>query len=1188
MVGASLLGIAVLALSVPLNAHAADANGRIKGVVSDPQGAVVPNAQVTATNTATGVKYTTTSQSDGGYVFLQLPVGTYSVSVAIPGFMAFSASGIVLNIDQEYVEAIKLTVGSTSDVVEVAANAVQVDTTDMQISNIVSADQMVELPLLNRNFTGLELTLPGVQASSDRFGASSVSGAQTQQSEFLINGADTNDIALNTLTIAPNLDAIAQFNLIDGPLNAEYDRNSGGIVSATIKQGTNRFHGDIFEYYRDTFLNTNNFFQKVYSATTGLLTTKVSPFHQNIFGGTIGGPVLRDKLFFFGAYQGTRQRTPEGSGQGSVFVYSAANLAGNFSDDLTGLNPGATPGTSSFSNNVIPSTISIPGCTPGQTWTACLTPLGGKVPTSAFNSISNKLVTQYVPAPNNQTYGYNFNETVNATINQYIGRVDYALNPKNQITALGIYSKSVSSETLPFSGASLPGFGDQSVATIWQYTADYVHQVSATAVNDLSAHYTRFNFQSGQPQQIVQPSSLGFAITPNDPVNSTVPSIAVGSGFTLGGTTNGPQPRIDQVIQLDDSFSKTLGHHNLKFGYDGRRFNVSNTFDANNSGAFGFGGSANTSGDGRLDFLLGNSSSYAQGAGGIIQADALLNYIYAQDSWKLSNALTINYGLGYSIDTPLRNHQYGGLGVDCFTPNQRSTVFTTAPLGLNFPGDPGCTNAGQAHTRHNEFGPRVGFAWAPDLGRISGSAGKLSVRGGFGIYYDRSEEESALETLESPPFGLTSSGANDIGGIPQFANPFQDINGDATKSEGNKFPYAPPTKGTVVPLATWSNVLEPIGISTFGQDFRAPYAENFQLTVQREFPSRVIATVGYVGSLARHNVITYEGNPETAAGHAACLADTTGCGSPLYTGGGVTDRNDQSYFYPSHTAFGQVDPATGGAYITSIGTVGSGASSNYNSLQASVLKGLTHGLTFQLSYTYAHAMDDGSSFENSGFGSSGRGYNQFVKSLNYGDSTFDARHRLVFSPIYISPIRSNSAWYSPLNLAISGWEISAIATAATGLPYDISYSGGSSASLYCSAGVQFYACPDIPVQNGSLVRGNPRVRQANGRGVWFQPSVFSQEVVGTFGNIHRNPYHGGGVNNSNIVIAKNFNLSSDGTRKLQIRMESDNAFNHTQFANPSSSASFGGPTATAPNATWGEVSTAAAARQTLLVAKVYF
>ena len=1163
----------------------AQINARIRGTVTDPQGAALPNADVVATNQATGVKFTTKATAKGDYFFAQLPVGTYTISVSSPGFKNFSASGIVLTIDQEYVEPVALTLGNASDQVQVEADAVQVNTTDMQLNNVVNSSQMVELPLIGRSFTGLELTLPGVQEPDNRFtGNYSVSGAQNQQSEYLINGADSNDIALNTIALTPNLDAIDQFNLIDGPLNAEYDRNSGGIVTATIKQGTNHFHGDAFEFYRDTFLNTNNFFQKTYNqlVTNGpyVRTDTVSPYHQNIFGGTIGGPVLKDKLFFFGAYQGTREGIPQVTNASAV-VYTPAQLGGNFGTDLTGT---GQAGIKTFSSNPIPSTVKIPGCTTGETWQACLGPTGGVVPTSAFNPVAAALVKQYVPTLPNGSTGYTFNATENTTADQYIGRVDYDFNPRNQITVLGIYQKQNLLETLPFSGATIPGFGDGDIEHIQQWTFDYVRQISNSLVNDLAAHYTRFNYNSGAPQQIVQPGSAGFAITPQDAANSTIPTIAVNGYFTLGGTSNGPQPRIDQVIQFDDTVSKTFGHHNLKFGYDGRRFNVSNIFDASNSGAYTFNGTGGiySTGDPGLDFLLGIPASFSQGTGSVIQADAFLNYLYAQDTWKVTNSFTLDYGLGYSIDTPLRNHQFGGEAVSCFIVGEQSKVFPNAPANMAFPGDPGCTNSGQAYTHYTELGPRLGFAWAPDLGWISGAQGKFSVRGGFGIYFNRTEEESALQTLGTPPFGFTSSGAGDFGGSPSFTNPYADINGGLTTgpvngagnptpgsaNEANRFPYVEPVKGQPVTFpSTISN------ISSFDKTFRAPYAENFQLSIERELPSKLVARISYVGTLARHNQDTYEGNYETAAGHAACLASAA-C---------IAHATEQAFYYPSHKVGNS-------SQLLEEGEVGGEASSNYNSLQVGLTKSTTHGLEFQISYTYAHAMDNSSSFESSGFGgSNGRGYNQYVQSLNYGDSSYDARHHFVFAPIYTTPLIRGRSQFSPISLALSGWQVSGITTLATGLPFDISYGGyGTSNSLYCDIQTpSFYACPDIPNQVAPVKFGNPRIRNVgtagNGSGdtysSLFNSTPFAAEAVGTFGNIHRDPFHGPGVNNTNLILAKNFILSADGVRRIQLRMESDNVFNHTQFNNPDGNYSDG---------TFGEITSAAAARQTQLAGKFYF
>jgi hypothetical protein len=1158
-----ILLVFLLVVSFYPTAHALDVNGRIKGTVTDPTGAVVPNVVVVATNQLTGVKYTTKTQPNGEYVFPELPIGTYTVSATSAGFKTFEAKGIVLTIDQEYVEPIVFASGAATDTVEVEADSIQVNTTDMQLNNIVDSTDIQELPLLTRNFTSLELIEPGVQAPSDRFGTFSVSGAQTQQSSFLVNGADINDIALNTPTVYLNLDAIDQFNLIEGPLNAEYDRNSGGIVSTTVIQGTNHVHGDGFEFYRDTFLDTPNYFATNIPTvgSTGPITKTITPYHQNIYGGTIGGPLLRDKLFLFGAFQGIHNRVPGDYGGSSSNVFSNAQRAGDFSADFPDPVTGACnqPLGYCFDANPIPATINVPGCTTGtDTWLSCATKLKGIFPSSGYNPIAAKLFNQYVPAPNSGTYTYNYQDISASTENQWVGRLDWALNPKNNLTFVALHDSGATTSTIPFTGASLPGFGEIDASDIQVYTFEYVRQFSPTLVNDFALHYTRFNFAAVNPQNVVSPSSLGFNITPQDAAAGSVPTINAGY-FTLGFSTNGPQPRIDQNDQADENISKALGHHNLKFGYDGRKFYVSNPFNARNSGSYGFGTSSQySSGDPGLDFLFGNPASYNQGSGALIQAYAWLNYFYAQDQWKVSKDLTLNYGLGYQIDTPLRSLQYGAEAVACYKPGQQSVIFPTAPLGLDYPGDKGCGSAAGAYTRLGDFGPRLGFAFTPNLGVLSaGDSKKLSIRGGFGIYYNRTEEETALQNLETPPFGGASNGAGDFGGVPQFANPFADINnglttgpkgGPGTASEPNKFPFVFAVKGQNINFAQY----EPMYLNTYNSNFRSPYAENFQLTVERELPSHIITRVSYVASLAHHNQTTTEANPVTPAGHAACLANSS-CSSlsnAIY-------REYQPYFFPQNTAYGYIDPNTGVNPFYGIGDVGSEGSSNYNSLQVGVQKGLSHGLTFQLSYTYSHAMDEASSFENSGFGDA-RGYNQYQPGLNYGDAAFDARQRLVFAPIYTVPKVQSGSAFRPLNLAFSGWQISAITTVATGQPFDISYYGSSSNAEWCSSGAGYYACPDEPNQVAPLVRTNPRTRVVSASGQilnstsWFANNGFlAVAPLGTFGNEHRDAYHGPGVNNTDLVLAKNFAISADGRRRIQLRATSANVFNHTQFNNPS-------------------------------------
>ena len=1142
---------AFLAISLTLlfgfSAFAANVTGRIRGTVTDPSGAVVVNTTVTATNVQTGVAYTAKSNNSGAYEFLQLPVGTYNVSATAPGFQKFAANGITLNIDQEYVQPIQFQVGQEAQTVEVQANAVQVDTTNMQLSNIVESKQIVDLPLIGRNWTQLEQLEPGVQATNDRFGTFSANGSQTTQSSYLINGTDSNDLVLNTPLYVPSPDALSEFNLITSSLNPEYDRNSGAIVSASVKSGTNAYHGDVFEFYRDTFLNTRNFFQQ----------TKPL-FHQNLFGGTIGGPVLKDKAFFFLSYQGNRAVVPQTNPVGTNTVFSAAQLGtGSPTANWTTLANGTNL---SLSTNPIPGTLlASTGCPAGSTWQSCFQPSGSGtvlIPTKAYNPVALGLVSKFVPAVNGPNNEFIFNPTTNRVQDQGIARLDGNVTAKDQLWGVLVFQHAPSSDVLPFTGASLPGFGDVSTSETRQFTADWTHVFSGSTLNEFRLGYSRLNFGSTEPQTVVLPSTAGFAITPQFPAVAGLPTININGYFNLGFSNNGPQPRIDQTYQVTDSFSKIVGRHSLKFGFEGRRFNVDNPFFGNNNGTYSYSGQGTfSSGDPGLDFLLGVPDGYTQGAGGVINARAYESYIYGQDVWKIRDNLTLTYGAGWQVDTPLHNRQFQGFGINCFIPGEQSKVFPTAPTGLTYPGDPGCNDAGGATTAWKDVGPRFGFAYSPDLGWLSGAPGKLSIRGGYGIYFNRSEEETSLQNLGAPPFGVTSFGAVDFGASsPAFANPYMDIDTGATFT--NKFPATFPKPGQAADFTT----LEPLSISLYSSHFRVPYSENFNLTAQRELPSNIVATISYVGALGRHEEITFEGNPITAAGQAACLASPT-C---------IADRNTQQIQFPTHTAFAP------GNLIASVGTIDTSGSSNYNALQLSATKGFTHGLLFQASYTYSHALDNASGFENAGFGIQ-RGYNQFDPALNYGDSAFDTRHRFVFSPVYQIPsLKSLSGLHWLPDAIGKGWEISGIETLATGFPFDIAYDGSTSRSLFCAASVNFYACPDVPLQTGPLVTENPR----QGKNFWFSPSNFTAEPLGQFGNTHRNAYHGPGINNTDVGVYKNIYLwGGNESRYIQLRLESYNVFNHTQFNEP---------TANFASASFGRIRSAAAGRQTQLAAKIYF
>ncbi|HKD81788.1 MAG TPA: carboxypeptidase regulatory-like domain-containing protein [Candidatus Angelobacter sp.] len=1141
-----LLFVGLLILGA--NAAFADVYATIRGSVTDPTGAVISGAQVTATNTQTGVSKTTTSQTNGLYEFLQLPVGPYTVTVSKNGFKTYKSSEFTLTVNQILDLAAKLEVGQTNETVEVRANPVQVETTSIQQQTLINSSQIVDLPLNGRNFTQLEQLAPGVMASNDRFGTFSVNGSQTQQSSYLINGLDSNDIALNTPGFIPSADAIQEFNLISSTINPEYGRNSGGIVNAVIKNGTNQWHGGIFDFYRDTFLNARNYF------TVG---PQQPIFHQNQFGGTFGGPIRKDKTFFFLSYQGTYNRTAT---QNLVTVFSAAQRAGNFAQNMAaiGANVNVTPFTivgDDGASHAAGTPWSPAGCVPNGLPAGCATVFhpgsatAGILGTGNFNPISLGLMNQFVPSANSGTNQFAFSPTNPSKTDQGIARIDHNFNQSNQIWGVYAINNNRAQQVLPFTGSTLPGFGTFSTAVTREITVAYTHEFSTATLNELRLGYHRLNFDTVEPQTTVNPSTFGFTnIHLQDPAAAQLPFINVTGLFALGFSTNGPQPRKDQNYQLTDNFTKIIGKHTMKFGFDARRFQVDNPFFFNIDGAYAFGGNGGFStGSTATDFLLGIPDSFSQGSGAVINARAYEYYGYAQDQWKAKSNLTVTYGAGYQIDTPYNNNQFGGLAFNCLIPGEQSTVFPTAPKGMTFPGDPGCNKSG-SDIKYGHIGPRVGFAYSPQWGGklTNGSSNKTSIRGAFGVYFNRYEEETALQNLAAPPFGLSSGGVGDVGGSAGFADPWNDISGAG--SIPNKFPFTAPAKGSAVDFTFF----EPMSLNTNNKNLSTPYSMNFNLNIQREFAGNTVVSLGYVGAMGRHLYRAYEADPITLAGAQACVA-TKACG------GSALARNFQHLIFPSHSLLG--DPAFG-----SWGTQFTDGTSDYNSMQINITKGMTHGLQLITSYTWSRSIDNGSGFENSGFGT--RGTNPFFPNLNVGDSAQDARQRLVLGYIYAVPsLKNHFNWAT--DKVFGGWKVSGISTFQSGFPINISTS--SFRSLTCDA-FTFYGCPDNPNQLATKVGTlDPRNSSFNGlKNFWFDPSQFAQvplctynaggvvtnaNVCGQFGNTGRDSLHGPGILNTDLALLKDTRISEGKT--LEVGIEAFNIFNHAQFNNPTSNIASG-------------------------------
>lgn len=1144
-------------LSIP--AHA-ELTGSIRGVVTDPSGAVIPKAQVKATNVLTGISSQTLLANDGSFEFLHLQApAVYAVVAQASGFKNFEARDIHLALNQIYVLNVALEVGSVSQQVVVEAAATQVEQTSMQLGVDLTSRDVTELPLIGRNWVTLQETLPGATAGSDRFSSNNVyatNGSRASFNSFLVNGTDTNDLPLNTPTFIVSPDSIGEVHIITDTINPEYGRNSGAIMNAVTKSGTNHLHGDGFDFFRDTGLNARNFF----SPTSAV-------FHQNLFGGTVGGPVWKNHTFFFFSYQGDRVATPEANASGNITVFSASQREGVFPDIATSgaLSPFAMTGEDGTVHNA-------------GTAYSTLFPTG-HIPSVDLNSIATKLMGTYVPLGNTSCGAdceeYQFNPTATEVQDQEIIKIDHTFSPRDAIWGYTMIERFPASDIIPFSGGTLPGFGSVNKEHFFNGSLSWTHTFGSTAVNEARLGYNRFNYAADFPQSVVQPSSLGFNIIPQHPEDAGVPYMSLTGYFDLGATYNGPQPRIDQTYEVTDNFSKIIGRHTMKAGFDMRRFEVYSPFYSDLSGNYTFGGAGlySTSNPG-ADYLLGIPDSYAQNTGDIQNVRAREYYSYFQDQFKFKPNLTLTLGSGWQIDTPLTDLYHGGEGIICFINGQQSKIFPGAPPGLDYPGDPGCTSSGTT-THKAHFAPRFGFAWSPD-NRAGGSA-KTSVRGGIGIYFNRAEEELTLQNLGAPPWGLDSQGAGDVGLHPGFANPWADIAGNG--SEPNRFPYVNPSVGSTIPF---SPPFVPLSTSP---NFSDPYAMNFNLTVERELPGNIIASVGYVGSVGRKLQGIYNQNPDVNP--TGCLT-VNAVSNPVQPDGNsacVDNRNYQKILFPQFSRY----PTATANGIWGIGNEATFLSSNYNSLQVSLNKRVSHGLTFLGAYTWAHTLDYGSSLEDGSFGGLALDPTNFAS--NYGNAGIDARNRLTVSYVYDFPKSRWAASHWVADRVVNGWEMSGVTTFQAGFPVQIWET--TFRELRCDA-VDWTYCPDRPNQIGPIRKFDPRIASLSYGGApaesnyFFDPNSFALEPFGSVGDVARNPFAGPGINNFDWSLMKNIKIKGE-SKFIQLRFEFYNIVNHTQFENIAiQSLATNAVVGNAANPNFGRATTAQSPRLVQLAGKIYF
>lgn len=1100
----------------------ADVTGSISGIVQDSTGAVLPGAQVTATNVQTGIKTRVDADVKGFYSFAALPVGIYNVEVTKAGFKTYTQSGIVLRVNDALRVDATLAVGNVEEQVNVQADAVHVETTSTQMGEVINEEKLTSVPLNGRSYTDLLALQPGVSPvtstlsggmggtfTSTGFGIQpvsgdlnpgnlSVNGMRESGNGFLLNGANVQEMGFGGTAAIPNLDSIEEFRILTNNFDAEYGTYAGSQINVITKSGTNRFHGSAFEFLRNTSLD----------ATTWFNGGKKPVFQQNQFGGTFGGPILKNKLFFFADFQGTRQNL--GQSTGSVIIPSAAERGGDFSA-LASSMTGSVQGTA-WANQLSQSlgysvTAGEPYYTAGCTSSAqCVFP-NAKIPTSAFATPSQNLL-KYIPLPN----GVNIQ-----------GQPIYVTAPEQRLddnkgsarvdanTGIGLISAYyfMDDNTLFSPNPYTPGFGNGSRGRVQVIDLADTKVINSSTVNEARIAFTRLSEVVNQPIGGIGSgllAQLGFTgIVPSVPDFAGVPQI----GFNDFGTGSGssPLPIIENTYEVMDNFSKVLGTHTIKFGGIARKNQLTEK-NLGSNGSYSFNGSE--TGIDFADFLIGAPNSYGQGQGFPSYGRSHSFGLYAQDSWRARPNLTLNYGLRWDVSSPwseLHNE------IETIIPGEQSLVFPGSPVGWVFPGDPNVPSS-LAPTRYNNFAPRVGLAYSPTshgaFDKITGGPGNFSIRAGWGKFYTTFEGATNFNEIGDAPFGYYYGSP----APPEFANPF--ITRSNGVDNGQRFPVAPPPFNSSPQnpdtSINWASFL-PIGSSpAFYYRNVLPYAEDYELAIDRQFGHAYLLTVAYVGTQGHHLLSAEEANP----GNPALCLSIPGCG-PY-----------QESTYNTRQALGP--NFTSDAYFKTIGN------SDYNSLQVTMRHSTTR-YEFLAGYTYSKAMDT-----SSGYGEQVNILDPTLKAL----SAFDVTNNFVTSYSYNIPFDQLAS-----NRLTKGWRVSGITRFSTGLPVTMLETDDN--SLLGTNGSGPIQLPiDTPnFAGGSLHFTNPRSLQP-----YFNTSLFSLETLGQLGTSSRRFFHGPGFNNWDITVEKDTALTEQ--MNLQFRAEFFNAFNHAQFGGPDGNIKDGG------------------------------
>jgi hypothetical protein len=1114
----------------------------VVGTITDPSGAPVPNATVVAKDNDRGVEFSSKSNETGSYNISRLPVGNYTVRASAPGFQTAVYPPFTLVLNQHARVDVALKVGQVSETVEVTGAAPLLETENATVSTVVDSVSADRLPLATRNYVQLTLLSPGAvhpSVSSFNNGDNTASGARPyingnreQANNFILDGMDNNQVSDNLLGYTPAPDAIQEFNLITNNASAEFGNFQGGIVSTTIKSGTNSFHGDLWEYFRNDKLNANSW-------ENNFSGRKRVPLRWNMFGGTVGGPIVKNKLFFFFDYQGQRFNHPANTQFFNVFT--ARERTGDFSDIPNQLyNPCPTP-----TNAPCTAATFVPGSR---------VPFpNNQIPLSMINPVAQALFSSPLyPQPVNGNLENNAFNTVTQAFrnNQFDIKGDFVATQKDHI--FGRYSHG-NQDNPSINSLAIIGQGF-SQAPINNEVADWTHTFSSSLLNDLRFGVNYIKLHNGT----TFPSSVGnlaeqLGIANGNPIgaglmslnfNGGTPSQAGSGRLNSVGASGIEQNFRSAVIQFSDNVVMTHGRHVIHTGFEYWRNRI-NIFYSGNSGKYGailFSGQYTASGGtspiadtgyGGADFFLGlpDATGHGISSGGWGQRQSIFAG-YVQDDWRITDTLTLNLGLRYQAFTPWveRNDRQDNttlFGGQLIAPN--CSLVGAVPFSCQN------SNRGLYNGTYGgpDFQPRVGFAWTP-----AALNGKTVVRGAFTISSYMEGTGTNLRLPINPPFSPAEI-------LSQF--------------NGKTFPTTA-DQGIVPPASAGTDPFAGALFRMWDPHVQPAVTQQWNLTIQQQFNNSTTFQIGYVGQHGTHLMVPMPYLQKRLLPNTACA--TPPCTLPsLYLSGNPALQSDLSQI--SGTA--------------SVGGM------RYNALQAVLQKRYTSGLQFQVAYTYSKCMTDNSGYYGTWGSTQSTPAQPYYQNLydpkaDWAPCYFDTPHVLSAYATYEVPFGRNKRFGKDmprvLDAIAGGWSIDPIVSVHTGFPLAL-YDFGDDPTGTGSRGLR-------PNCNGkSHVLGRHGAFDASSGAFlgyqWFDPSAYSAPGVGQFGNCPaQGPVRGPGYADLDLSLQKDFHVTE--TMRFQFRTDFINAFNHVNLNAP----------ATALGTNMGLINTSQDPRNIQFALKFYF